>query len=237
MLARDEDVEHGEGGRDEARPPMERLKEGVSAVTQDAGTASSGNAILEALEARHSMPRMQEVLPPRELVARVLQAAAWAPNHHRTEPWRFFVLAGRAREELGQVFAQSLRSRMQDPEATESQAALAKERQKPLRAPVVVVVATVPSTNPKAEEIEDIAATAAAVQNVLLAAESVGLGAMWRTGAPAGDPAVKHHLGLPDAATIVAFVYLGYPDVPVLRQKQRRVDQYTAWLGWHADTE
>jgi nitroreductase len=109
-------------------------------------------------------------------------------------------------------------------------ATLAKERGKPLRAPVVVAVGCVPSSAEKVEETEEICAVAAGVQNMLLAAQAMGLGAMWRTGAPARDPAVKRFLGLPDEAHIIAFVYLGYPLLLSQHERERGASKYTTWV-------
>jgi nitroreductase len=94
---------------------------------------------------------------------------------------------------------------------------------------VIIAVAAVPSDAPKVIEIEEVAATAAAVENMLLAAAALGLGAMWRTGKPAYDPAVKEFLGLPEHAHIVAFVYLGYPDLPELPDRRRDVSPHVTW--------
>jgi nitroreductase len=165
-------------------------------------------------------------------VEQVIAAGAWAPNHHKTEPWRFVVLAGKARQELGDEMAEDLRATLDDPGSEGSRSLLDKERNKPLRAPVVVAVAAMPPSHPKALMIEEIQATAAAVQNMLLAAGAVGLGAMWRTGRAAYSDAVKRFLGLPTDAHIVAFVYLGYPDLPPLPDRERNATKHTAWLGW-----
>jgi len=199
----------------------------------------SPEAVLATLRVRRSMARVKADRPPRALVQQVLEAAVWAPNHRRTEPWRFTVMAGRAREQLGAVMAASLQARLpatqgDQPGAESETARLDRERSKPLRAPVVIAVAAVPSDRPKVVEIEEVAAVAAAVQNMLLAAEALGLGAMWRTGEPAYDPAVKRFLGLPDRAYLLAFVYLGYPDLAESREHARDSGQYTTWLGWEA---
>lgn len=178
------------------------------------------------------MSRMKPERPPRRLVEQVIAAGAWAPNHHKTEPWRFVVLAGQARHQLGAVMAGDLRATLEDPDSQLCLTLLEKERYKPLRAPVLIAVAALPPTHPKAVEVEEIQATAAAVQNMLLAAEAVGLGAMWRTGRAAFSPAVKRFLGLPEAAHIVAFVYLGYPDLPSLPERERDASPHTTWLGW-----
>jgi nitroreductase len=188
--------------------------------------------VLEALRARRSMPKVAPQRPPRELIEQIIDAAIYAPNHHKTEPWRFVVMSGGARQALGEVMAQSLARTLPETSSNESKALLAKERDKPLRAPVVIAVAAVPSTEPKVIEIEESHAVAAAVQNMLLAAEALGLGAMWRTGKPAYDPAVKRFLGFPEHAHIVAFVYVGYPALPELPRPPRKADAYTIWLSW-----
>ena len=193
--------------------------------------------VLSALEARRSMAKVTADRPPRDLVESVIEAAAWAPNHFKTEPWRFVVVSGDARNALGTVLEESMAARLADSNpdglsADERAEVLAKERRKPLRAPVIIAAAAIPSRLAKVVEEEELAAVAAGVQNMLLAAEAVGLGAMWRTGKPAYDPRVKAFLGLPDTAHIVAFVYLGFPDLPPQRPRPRTAAQHTTWLGW-----
>lgn len=187
------------------------------------------NAVLAALRTRRSVPKMQPTLPPRRLIEQIIAAATWAPNHHRTAPWRFIVLAGEERAALGEVMAAETARTLENPESEAGRAALAKQRAKPLRAPVLIVVAAVPQPHPKAIEIEEIEAVAAGVENMLLAAESLGLGAMWRTGKPAYSAAVKRHLGLPPGAHIVAFVYVGRPDVPAIPREHASPAPYIDW--------
>lgn len=186
--------------------------------------------ILGALHNRRSIGKVKPDAVPRELVERVVEAATWAPNHHLTRPWRFVVVTGAARERLGAVMADALRTRLGDAGDERTAAMLAKERQKPLRAPVLVAVAVVPSPDPKVVEVEEVAAVAAGVQNMLLAAEALGLGAMWRTGDPAYDPSVKRFLGLPENAHLLAFVYLGYPEVTPRPEREGGAGAYTTWL-------
>lgn len=176
------------------------------------------------------MPRVKPDMPPRELIEQVVTAAVWAPNHYKTGPWRFFVLTGSARDDLGDVMAESLRAKL-EPESEESAALIDRERKKPLRAPVIIAVAVVPSDRPKVIEIEEFAAAAAGVQNMLLAAEALGLGAMWRTGPAAYDPRVKEFLGISESAHLLAFVYLGYPDPLPSAERSREAKDRITWLG------
>jgi nitroreductase len=190
--------------------------------------------ILEAIRSRRSIGKVRQDPLPRELIETLLAAAVVAPNHHETEPWRFFVLAGRAREELGAVMERALRRRLTGEDAARVEGLALAERAKPLRAPVLIVVAVKRGSRDKVVPAEDFAATAAAVENILLAATALGLGAQWRTGDAAYDPAVKAHFGLAPEDEIVAIVYLGYPDPERDEPRVRRRDfvARTEWRGW-----
>lgn len=187
---------------------------------------------LQAIATRRSVSKVKPDRPPRELVERLLEAAAQAPNHRRSEPWRFHVLAGKAREELGKAMAEALRQRMADPDSAEGRSLLAKEMEKPLRAPVIIVVGSKRSENRKVVPIEDVEATAAAVENLLLAAHDLGLAAIWRTGDPAYDPLVKEFFGLGPEDHLVGFVYVGYPDIPPAPSPRTPAPAKSEWRGW-----
>ena len=172
---------------------------------------------------------------PRHLVQRLIEAACAAPNHHLTQPWRFAVLAGSARESAGRHLEAALRARLPEPDSPASAALLAKERAKLLRAPVVIVVAVHQSEDPRVLHTEEVNAGAAACQNILLAAQALGLGAMWRTGDTAYDQAVTAGLGFDPGDTIVGFMYIGYPDPaqpPPARPRRRPPAELTRWMGW-----
>lgn len=175
---------------------------------------------------------MGQERPTRAQIERLLEAATHAPNHHKVQPWKFFVLAGEARKELGEVMRGSLAERLEETASPKAQALLEKERGKLLRSPIVLVVAAEHPTQPNVLEIENIEATAAAVQNMLLAAEELGLAAMWRTGDGAYDPRVKQWLGLTADDAIVAFVYLGFPAIPRMERTPIPFEEKTTWLGW-----
>lgn len=184
--------------------------------------------LLTALKNRRSIGRVSDEEPPESLIRTMLEAATWAPNHHLTEPWRFFVLRGDARVRLGQAMGEAAARREEDPERME----LARERMagKPLRAPYLIAVATEPDSREKVFEIEEIAATAAATQNMLLAAEALGLGAIWRTGWATYTDEVREFLGLSDRATVLGFVYVGYTSNPASARVRRPVDEVTHWM-------
>ena len=183
--------------------------------------------VLEAINLRQSISKVKPDPVSRELIERLLSAAIQAPNHYKVRPWRFVVLTGAARERLGEVMAEALRQ--YDPNATE--AALSKERAKPLRAPVLIAVGVDKPSLPKVVEIENVCAAAAATQNLLLAAHALGLAAMWRTGEAAREPAVKTFLGFEAGQIVIGFVYLGYALSEPLPPARPSYEDRTVWLA------
>jgi len=184
---------------------------------------------MDVFEAIFTRQSIKKVLPdplPHETIERLLAAAAQAPNHHKVRPWRFVVISGAGRDRLGAVLADSLAAQHPDlpPEALE------KEHAKALRAPVLIAVGVDKPDDPRVVEIENVCAAAAATQNLLLAAHALGLGAIWRTGAAATDPAVKELLGLAADQHLIGMVYIGYPDGDWPPPQRASFEDRTTWL-------
>jgi nitroreductase len=163
---------------------------------------------------------------PREIIRELIEAATWAPNHKLTQPWRFVVLTGSARERLGEVWGQAAASTV-DPAVRD--AVRAGEAKKPLRSPVLIVVSARTDPNPVTAE-EDLTATAAAVQNLLLAAHAKGLSAAWKTGKIVYSSEVKAFLGLDPSDRVVAFVYLGAVAKEEAAPRDRSVENAITWM-------
>src|SRR5262245_58786182 len=187
--------------------------------------------VFEAIRNRRSIGAVSQDAPPREVIEEVLEAATWAPNHRLTEPWRFIVVAGSAREALGEAMAKGKVKHIVE-SGQPWQAEFDRARAKALRAPVIIVLAVEPQLGPKVIETEEVYAGAAAVQNMLLAAHAFGLGAICRSGAVCFDPGVKAHLGLPESTHLIGFVYLGYPLATSIRAKRTPAGELTRWIGW-----
>ncbi len=182
--------------------------------------------LFEALHTRQSVSKVRPDPVPRELIEKLLAAAAQAPNHHKVRPWRFIVLTGAARERLGEAMGQGLLSR--NPQAMPE--SVAAERAKPLRAPVLIVVAADKPSQAKIVDIENVSAASAAAQNLLLASHALGLGAMWRTGDAAFDPTVKAALGLEPDQHLIGFIYVGYPLAELPPPSRPGADDRTVWM-------
>ena len=188
--------------------------------------------VFDLIKRRRSIGKMTAERPTREQIEVLLEAATHAPNHHNAQPWKFIVLAGSAREELGTVMAMSLANRLEETRSDNAQARLNKERNKPLRSPIVIVVVSEAPRQPNITELDNIEAASAAVQNMLLTAEEMGLACMWRTGDAAIDPHVKEWFDLDPGDQIVAFLYVGYSAIPRIERIPIPFKQKTTWSGW-----
>ncbi|MDD9969974.1 MAG: nitroreductase, partial [Myxococcales bacterium] len=130
---------------------------------------------------------MIEPAPDETTLSLAFEAALRAPDHGQLRPYRFFLVRGQARHALGGLDGQTLgRS---DPTAGPEQ--LTKMRQKPLRAPLIVVVAARLVDHPKVPRIEQVVCAGAAGQNILLCLHARGYAGIWRTGGAAYSDSIK----------------------------------------------
>jgi nitroreductase len=183
---------------------------------------------LDLLLARESALKLEFPGPSETDLEQMFAAAVRTPDHGRLRPWHFVVIGPDQRAAFGNLMADSLKRR--DPEATDG--AMQKERDKAFRAPTIVVVAAKVKREAKIKPIEQIASAAAAAQTIMLAAPALGYGAVWKTGAPAYDPAVKTALGLAEDDDIMGFLYIGTRaggSAPFPRPVAR--DYVTTWAG------
>jgi nitroreductase len=183
--------------------------------------------MMEALRTRRSIGKLTGDVTDDELRL-LVEAALWAPNHKLTNPWTFTVVRGAGRQRLGEAWAELVKD-AELPPGVDRAAFVEKELRKPLRAPAILVAST--STDSDAvRALEDFAAVSAAVQNVLLAAHALGLGAIWRTGDMAYRAEINEHLGLAAGDRVVGFVYLGRPAMPPPTAQPRDVERYLRFV-------
>lgn len=180
----------------------------------------------QAIRERRSVGR-SEGEPPEEIIRELIRTATWAPNHHLTEPWTFTVVRREARFALGEFWAKTRADEL-GLNGDKRDGFITAESQKLLRAPVLLIVSTRTDEN-SITATEDFAATAAAVQNLLLDAWTRGLSAMWRTGDMVYHPAVKSYLGLATTDRIVGTIYLGERPAKAA-QPQTRKEPPIRWL-------
>lgn len=160
---------------------------------------------LELLLTRRSgsAKAMKEPGPSKKQLADILQAAARVPDHGKLFPWRFIVFEGKARERAGDILAEVMEAEGERPKQVE------EERERFLRAPVVVAVVSAAREQHKIPVWEQELSAGAVCQTMLIAATVSGFVAQWVTEWYAYHPAVKERLGLKAGERIAGFIYIG----------------------------
>jgi len=162
---------------------------------------------LEVLLSRRSVKAREMVEPgPDEAdLKTILQAGLRVPDHGKLFPWRLFVFTGPAREAFGEAIRAAYLSEEPSPSKTAAKALAGYAAQ----APVLVVLASSPSTAKPIPFWEQRLSAGACGMAMLTAAHSLGYVGQWITGWPAYSAGVKRHLGLGAEDGIAGFVFFG----------------------------
>jgi nitroreductase len=149
------------------------------------------NDVLEAIAARRSIRKLTSDPVPRSEVEAILEAGRFAPSGKNTQPWRFVVV-----------------------QSTERREALSKlAPQADMIATAPVTIAVLRDRRAGYDELKDTQGIGAAIQNMLLAAHALGLGACWM--GKTREPAIETVIAARDSEELMALIPIGHPvDIP-----------------------
>lgn len=168
---------------------------------------------MEVFHKRYSCRSFNAETIPRAVLEELLDAARWAPNGGNLQPWRFVVTTGpnRKGDLASAAFGQGFLT----------------------QAAAVVTVCALPEVSARiygdrGRSLYAIQDTAAAIQNLLLAATVAGLGSCW-VGA-FDERRVQEALGLAHSWRPIALVALGYPAEAEPHRVRLPLDRVVIWL-------
>lgn len=184
---------------------------------------------ISAIQQRTSVRRFRPDPVSRETIEQLLECAVRAPNHKLTQPWRFAVLTGAARDRFAELKAGHRLKRFDDPTTAEALAGADKVRREARDTPAFVVVMSAVNPDEITRE-EDYAASMMAVANLMIAAESLGLGTYLKTGGIMRDPAVLTLARVPNDFRVVGIISLGYPADPESPRRRKPAADLTEWV-------
>jgi len=162
-----------------------------------------------------------------EQVKELLELANWAPTHGRTEPWRFIVFSGEKRKEFCYQHAELYKSHT--PAENFLQPTYDKLLHNGDQASHIVMAIMKRGNNPKIPALEEIAATAAAIQNVLLGATAAGIASFWSTGGMTHHQVMKDFLQVNEEDVVMGILYLGYTDEKTEGKRQTLIEDKVIW--------
>lgn len=148
---------------------------------------------------------------PEEIILQLLENANFAPNHKKTEPWRFTVFSGEGLKKLAEMQAAIYKKYAGE---KFSELKLKKLLDFPLMCSHIIAIGMKRDADKRVREIEEIEAVACAVQNMFLTATAYGLGAYWSTGGITYFEESKSYFDLGEEDHLLGFFHLGYLHQP-----------------------
>lgn len=158
-----------------------------------AGNHKERKDILKIIQERRSIRRYQKKCPSDEEIQEILEAGRWAPSGLNNQPWRFLVVKDSTlKENIAQFtkYGNIIRS-----------------------APVVILILM--DIEDSYNRDKDLMAIGACIQNILLQAHSMGLGACWLGEITNRKKEVAQFLKLKPNLELMSVITLGYPDEDV----------------------
>jgi nitroreductase len=162
-----------------------------------------------------------------ELVKEILKLANWAPTHGRTEPWRFIIYSGDKVKEFCRQHAELYKAHI--PPEKFDQATYEKQLHNGDLASHIIVAIMQRGSLPKIPALEEIAATAIAIQNILLGAAASDIASFWSTGGMTHHLPMKKFLQLKDDDIVMALIYLGYSDEQMEGKRESEIEEKVVW--------
>jgi nitroreductase len=178
------------------------------------------NNTLQAFDIGNIIRRRRTVKPdkmngriiPDDTIVELLSNADWAPTHARTEPWRFIVIGPERVKAFARrhanLYEQHTDPTSFTPEKFNKLVSLGEN----VSHIIIAWMKRVPTK--KIPVIEEISATAAAVENLLLSATSKGIVSFWSTSGLTHHQAMKDEFKLGEEDLVLGIIYLGYSDEP-----------------------
>ena len=176
--------------------------------------------IQEALLSRRTVYRFKEDEVENSILDVAFKAAMHAPNHKKTNPWRYYVLGVSARTLLLPEVERLSRSKMLGQSVNDIESGLKRAVSKIMSPPVLIAVSSALTPSDSFREMEDYAATSCSIQNFCLSLWGNGIGTQWSTGAITRADSTYEALGIPkDREQIVGFLKAGYPETLPEKEK------------------
>lgn len=202
--------------------------------------------IFTAIESRRSHRAFIERPVERDKILTILKAAAWAPSPANRQPWEFTVVTSKAvrgqirhlaedslaanrMEVRGFSYVRPLPESVREDDSPVKRYSLGFLRQ----VPVIIAVSGLPGAVVPGDTREETTdsykyACAAAIQNMLLAAEGLGLGSLWFT--VFNQTLLRQCLGVEASRHLLALVCLGYPARTPSSPPRNSLDAVVRWI-------
>ncbi|MCH2082283.1 MAG: nitroreductase [Saprospiraceae bacterium] len=161
-----------------------------------------------------------------DIIEQILENANWAPNHKKTEPWRFKVFRGAALERLSDYLGEWYMANTAEEKFSEKK--LEKTKKKPMQSACVIAICMQRDPKESLPEWEEIAAVACAVQNMWLSCTAYNIGCYWSS--PRSIIEAKDFLELGEGEQCFGLFYMGYHKMPLIEIQRGDINDKVSWI-------
>ncbi len=203
------------------------MRQGEALVVNSPLAQYNSDALEEIIIGRRSYPldKLDSRPIPKALLERCISAARFAPNHGRTNPFRFMVITGATAKEALLARYLSVIQKLEMPQSynkiyTEMVAA----------APAWIAIGMTPRIEKPMPDWEELAAVSMAVQNLHLMAEAQGLGGLWLSGRVSTHPDLATDFGWDKAPNkLLGLFYMGFIKHALKPRAYPSVEDISIW--------
>jgi nitroreductase len=161
-----------------------------------------------------------------DTILEILENANWAPNHKKTEPWRFIIIKGSAKEPLADYMQEYYQENTSPENFREKK--YQKIRKNILKTPCLVAICMYRDPEKRVPEWEEIAAVACAVQNMWLSCHARNIGSYWST--PRSILHADKFFKLDEHTQCLGLMYMGYYDHLDFPAERRPIQEKIRWM-------
>jgi nitroreductase len=194
-------------------------------------TGKLSNAVLDNIYRRRSVRNFSDKEIPDEIIKELIRAGTYAPTAMNQQPWRFVVVKNRQLvAEYDERAKRDFIAAYKDSNIPALSGYLRNMAKPEMRlfygAPVLILVFATP-------DVVNDHDCALAAENMMLAAQSLGIGSCW-IGLAIGlgsDKEFLREIGVPAGHKLVAPLIFGYPARENLRAPARNADVVLKWIS------
>ncbi len=191
---------------------------------------------INSIETRRSIRKFKDTLVPKEQLVQILEAARLAPSSCNNQTWKFLVLGPESKERALSAMDRGIRTKMENGGNRQTLAGAAHTLRIMKAAPAVILVVN-PDAGPmlgensgmgRAMELLDTVSVGAAVENMLLEADALGLGTLWIGFTICAYDEIVEAMGI--EGQLLCAVAVGYPDEAPAARPRKDFDEIAVFL-------
>ena len=195
---------------------------------------------IDAIQNRRSIRKFQAKSVPVESIYEILEAGRQAPSAKNRQPWKYLVFGNEKKQELLDVMEMGLKreetgvtdlpkSKFGIPDAWNTLRIMRE-------APILILVLNTNGKSPflpvdndaRVSEICDSLSIGASIENMILAAEELGLGTLWIANTCFAYPELTAYLGT--KKQLVGAIALGYANEKPMQRPRKKLEEIVEFL-------